>query len=348
MTKFRKFLAFLLIVSTVLPVFAGCGTSVTDAFDDGADRFADGKVEEDYFLLNSQILIDELIAKYSGSYRRPVGTSLGGTSTPDPTGPSDPSAPTDVPDATTPGETQPDGGTGIPTVASLADFQQVLQDAYTSTSEHFEFEVVNGYSFDANTAVHAAHAQIEREYPIDSFCVVSGWSWSWSGDHYSFTIDYSFDRDRLIEIKNETYLLVDEAVKKIDTAGKTDYEIICAVNEYLCDTAYYPAEPYPEESYTAYGALKNGVAVCAGYTAAAKLMLNKLGIRCDIQVGDCIGGGAHAWNLVELDGTWYQMDVCWNDGGNRKAYLLVDDAYMRKSRNWDASLYPPCSVMYVH
>lgn len=328
----------------ILPVFSGCGSSVTNAFDDGAARFADGKAEEDYFLQNSGALIDELIDKYSGTYRTPVGTSLGSTGTPDPT------APTDVPGVTTPGETQPDGGTTstIPTVASLADFQRVLQDAYTSTSEHIEFELVNGYTLDVGASIHGVHEQLEREYPVDAFCVVDGWTWSWSGNHYSMDIEYCFDRDKMIAVKNETYDLVDEAVKQIDTAGKSDYEIICAVNTYLCDTAYYPPEPYPEESYTAYGALKNGVAVCAGYTAAAKLMLNKLGIRCDIQVGDCIGGEAHAWNLVELDGVWYQLDVCWNDGGDRQAYLLVDDAYMRKSRNWDASLYPACTVMYVH
>ena len=76
-------------------------------------------------------------------------------------------------------------------------------------------------------------------------------------------------------------------------------------------------------------------------------MLNALGIRCDIQVGECTNGEGHAWNLVELDGNWYQMDITWNDGGgSREDYLLVDDAYMQKSRTWEYSDYPSCAINY--
>jgi hypothetical protein len=112
-----------------------------------------------------------------------------------------------------------------------------------------------------------------------------------------------------------------------------------------CDTVYYPAsEPYAPLTHTAYGALANGEAVCEGYACAAKLLLNELGILCDIQFGVCTNGGGHAWNLVELDGQWYQMDVTWNDGSaDRSDYLLVTDDYMRKSRTWDESDYPACA-----
>ena len=68
------------------------------------------------------------------------------------------------------------------------------------------------------------------------------------------------------------------------------------------------------------------------------------GIECDIQVGFCTNGGGHAWNLVELEGQWYQMDVTWNDSSAKRTdYLLVTDDYMKKSRTWDESDYPKCA-----
>ena len=122
----------------------------------------------------------------------------------------------------------------------------------------------------------------------------------------------------------------------------SDYEKICAVNEYLCDNVYYPdEEPYEPVTHTAYGALKNGCAVCEGYACATKLILNSYGVECDIQVGDCLNGGGHAWNLVKLDGAWYQLDVTWDDQSNdRSDYLLVTDEYMKQSRTWKESDYP--------
>jgi len=202
-----------------------------------------------------------------------------------------------------------------------------------------EFKVENGVVLDGEK-LQDIYTTLQREDPID----VSGvkeWTWGCQGDVYIITFTYDFPVDELIRIKKDTRQLVKDAVANIDTENKTEYEIVYAVNEYLCDTIDYPAsEPYEPVTHTAYGALKNGIAVCEGYACAAKLLLNELSIVCDIQVGDCVEGGGHAWNLVQVDGEWYQMDVTWNDGSSsRTDYFLVTDDYMKKSRTWDESDY---------
>ena len=69
--------------------------------------------------------------------------------------------------------------------------------------------------------------------------------------------------------------------------------------------------------------------------------MNELGIPCDIVFGTCTNGGGHAWNLVQLDGNWYQMDVTWDDQSyGRDDFLLVTDDEMLKSRFWDTGQYP--------
>ena len=357
MRRHLKWISLLLALTVLLST--GCGAAVPGIMDNGADRFAAGKSEESYFLPNSGALLDELIDKYSGAYYIPGNTRVD----PDDTDPTDPPDPTDTPDVTDPtippdvtdptvppDDTQPeeDDVTTVATVGCWEDFLDVCYDTYSSTSQHVDFELVGGYTLDLSEDLQAAYTELQRRDPIHA-SAVGHWYWSDNGISYSLDIEYRIDVPTLIAMKDETPYLVSEAASRIDTTNKSDYEIILAVNDYLCDTVYYPpTEPYAPVTHTAYGALKNGVAVCEGYACAAKLLLNELGIRCDIEVGVCIGGGGHAWNLVELDGQWYQMDVTWNDGSNRLGYLLVDDAYMRKSRDWDASLYPACTVMYQH
>lgn len=351
--KIMKQITLWLVMAALLLTCTGCGNAVPGIMDDGADRFAAGKPEENYHMKNSGALLDELIDKYSGSYQIPVSVQIDDDDDFDtvPTDPSDPTDTTDPDGDVDPDSTDPTEETtpSVILVSSWQDFLDVFYEAYCDTTGFVTFEVDGGYTLDLHEDLNKAYTELQREDPIQVSCV-GGWTWRSNGTSYAIQINYNMDVPELIALKEATAGLVDAAVAKIDTTGKSDYEIVCAVNDYLCDTVYYPPnEPYAQVTHTAYGALQNGVAVCEGYACAAKLMLNKLGIRCDIEVGDCIGGGGHAWNLVDLDGVWYQMDVTWNDGGgSRMDYMLVNDAYMRKSRNWDATLYPVCPSMYVH
>lgn len=343
MRKLYKGIILLLLTAMLLSM-AACGADIPNMMDDGANRFGAGKDEENYSMKNSGALLESLIDNYSGSYQMPVGTKMDDQSYED--------AKKKVQgDQPTPGETTPDGETlptvpapEIPEVADWDDFLRVFHDAYLATEETVQFRLVNGFTVDLYVDLQKSFNQLQREDPIYASCVKQ-WSWGNQGDEYLLQITYTMDVDELIARKAATTKLVDEAVAKLDTVGKTDYELVCAVNEYLCDVAYYPStKPYAPETHTAHGALADGVAVCEGYACAAKLMLNKLGIRCDIQVGTCTNGEGHAWNLVELDGQWYQMDVTWNDqSASRDDYLLVTDDYMLKSRTWEFSEYPTCA-----
>lgn len=62
--------------------------------------------------------------------------------------------------------------------------------------------------------------------------------------------------------------------------------------------------------------------VCAGYSAAFKLLCDRKSIPCVIVSGKATAGagqsvgsdGGHAWNYVQMDdGKWYAVDATWND-----------------------------------
>ena len=68
-----------------------------------------------------------------------------------------------------------------------------------------------------------------------------------------------------------------------------------------------------EKSYnychTAYGSLVLHKAVCDGYSKGFALIMEKLGVPTMVNDGIAYftngGGGGHAWNMVQLEGTWY-------------------------------------------
>lgn len=74
------------------------------------------------------------------------------------------------------------------------------------------------------------------------------------------------------------------------------------------------------------------------------MLCDRAGLECEIVTGKVKSGEGHAWNIVRVDGAWYQWDACWNDEGyDREEYFLVTDDFMDMSRTWDAGRYPVIS-----
>ena len=368
--KTGKKWTLLLLMMMVSFVLTSCGKvpDVDSVLQNGATEFSQGKAEKDFALISGEEILNRLIDDFSGSRSEPDADELsddeakkiqdstdddnkiGGTGG-DGTQPGDGSEPggTEPGDGSEPDGTQPENGTEEPEgpmmVASRDDLKKLMHQMFDETKEVLNFQCVDGFTTTIDE-ITELYLEIEREDPIDAICLAR-YGYHYSGNSWMIFYEYHMDVDTLRMMKEETHGLLTEAVQNIDVSGLSDYEIVCAVNDYLCDTVEYPdAEPYAEETHTAYSAFKNGSAVCDGYSRAAKLLLNEFGVECDFVVGTCTNGEGHAWNLVKLDGQWYQLDVTWNDGSaeydpnGRSMYLLVTDDYMKQSRTWDESVYP--------
>ncbi len=123
----------------------------------------------------------------------------------------------------------------------------------------------------------------------------------------------------------------------IDT-GISEYETVRQIHDKLVDMVTYDDATASAISFgwgqdlahTAYGALVSNsegtanYAVCDGYTLTFEYMCQQCGIEA-VFVGGTAGPdeesmGGHAWNVVKVDGTWYELDSTWDDLGN-----LADD-----------------------
>ncbi len=97
----------------------------------------------------------------------------------------------------------------------------------------------------------------------------------------------------------------------------TEFQRAQALHDFLVRTCRYSTDEdaagnYPLRCHRAVGALY-GVdrdPVCQGYALAYKLLLKAAGIDA-VYVGS--NAMNHAWNLVNLDGAWYHVDVTWDD-----------------------------------
>lgn len=87
------------------------------------------------------------------------------------------------------------------------------------------------------------------------------------------------------------------------------HDKVKAVHDYLCKTvAYsYSTAASTDDYRSAYDALINKTAVCTGYALSFQKFMDEMNIPCYIAYSD-----SHAWNIVNVDGTWYHID-CTND-----------------------------------
>lgn len=103
--------------------------------------------------------------------------------------------------------------------------------------------------------------------------------------------------------------------------GMSQIDAIVAINNWMCNHLTYSS------GSDAFEVLQSGQAQCGGYASLFNQLCASAGIECKYVSGchhgdpNCIP--CHAWNKVKLNGTWYWVDVCWNDtGSSRTAYLL--------------------------
>ena len=150
---------------------------------------------------------------------------------------------------------------------------------------------------------------------------------------YEITIrpDYYTDREQEWAVSDR----VSDVISGLELDdGASDLDKVRAVHDWLCDNVEYDEIHKRNEHYhlrsTAYGALVYRHATCQGYAVSAYRLLRELGVDCRVVKGmayrDDSDGEYHAWNIVGIDGKYYNMDVTWDDRLECTDYFLKSDA----------------------
>ncbi len=142
----------------------------------------------------------------------------------------------------------------------------------------------------------------------------------WLDTSYQYGYYSSGEVAKVILSFNETAEYIERAKAQFDEAaekiiqGAQAFDNAFDKERYVHDALNELAE-YNENvplNQSAYSALVGGSSVCAGYSKAFQYLMQQVGIPCYYCVG--YANGEHAWNIVYIDGVYYNVDVSWNDG----------------------------------
>ena len=165
--------------------------------------------------------------------------------------------------------------------------------------------------------------------------------------------DFASTSDKLNDAKAAFEKAADDILAGIGSQqSAVEYER--AIHDYICkNTSYEESAPYNQSAYSVIVLHKS---VCAGYSKAFQYLLNKKGITCYYIPGTTtdsnIGGedGAHAWNIIYLDGEYYNVDVLWDDSASETLeedvypfFNLTDSAFLYHTRDNLAQSLPKCT-----
>lgn len=149
--------------------------------------------------------------------------------------------------------------------------------------------------------------------------------------------------------EKDTFVLekMTQVIDEIITDDMSDYDKEKAVYDWQHRWVSYGDEGLnpiasSADNYTPYGVLRSHRAICVGNATTFKLFMDALDIPCKII--HSTEQGEHAWNVVQLDGDWYHVDVTF-DGGTAQnagyAYFNVPDSVKDDgSWPWDHSEIP--------
>ena len=155
--------------------------------------------------------------------------------------------------------------------------------------------------------------------------------------------EYFFTKEQMSAETEKINAAADELLKGI-TPSMPEFERERLLHDRLAKSITYDLnEKY---AHTAYGALVNGRAVCDGYTQAFQYLLQRVGIQSFMVTGTGKGGN-HAWNIVRIDGRYYNVDLTWDDQERDTfyAYFNLTDERIKDDHTFDTTVYriPECN-----
>lgn len=158
----------------------------------------------------------------------------------------------------------------------------------------------------------------------------------YSSNSSGYVVDVKIGYLYTASVRNSQRKLFDAAVDAVLDKAKgitSQEDKVVFFHDYIANhnkydtVALIDAELVDDYSFTAYGFFINHVSVCQGMSDAFVLLCNKSGITARVVSSIPM---VHAWNIVEINGQYYHLDITWNDNPNGAGL-----AYDGKSEDFD-------------
>ncbi len=191
-------------------------------------------------------------------------------------------------------------------------------------------EIVIPTKVDFNELISYVHTERPELYELETlnYAIRTG------VNNLTILPEYGLDEQQTKQIRERT----DRGIEAVAAeAAKLPYgfEQLRYIYYYISSHAVYtPNKPFPWFSYSAAGVFTRNTAVCSGFAKSYMLIAKKLGYNVKYVIGSISGNaeGGHAWNLVELNGYTYHVDVTGGVNLYKRAHICALPCFMMTTK----------------
>jgi transglutaminase-like putative cysteine protease len=159
-----------------------------------------------------------------------------------------------------------------------------------------------------------------------------------------------YSSGEVTKLNEQLHEKAQEILSQIDT-DSTDYEKTKYVYNYLAKNIEFDYDTMnnkdngeeteeTQDCQTVVGGLIKQKAVCSGISDSLQYVLYQANIPC-ITVYGTHGNGDHQWNMIQLDGQWYNADLTadmyYLKHGMKPIYFLVSDDFIKNDHSFISS-----------
>lgn len=229
-----------------------------------------------------------------------------------------------------------------------SSFISQVKDGFEKTEEKIELNYkmsFNSIDIDmANNIIRKAVAAADDYIQYN----IKNWKIEITGNNNQ--VDIFIDVDYYSNTEEYRYLTekIDEILSNITTSYMNDHKKVKKITDYIAKNIRYDES---KQKYSAYDALIGGESTCQGYALVTYIMLKEAGIENYI-ISGVMGGDRHAWNLLNLDGYYYHLDLT-QISTHYQQYeelmyneYLVSDSALSLKYSWDYGQYPEADKSY--
>lgn len=195
-----------------------------------------------------------------------------------------------------------------------------------------------------------------RDNPLIYYVNQSACNWATDAlGHTAICPQYFYSKETVRKYNRNIEKSVNNLAGQLRLTEGTDYEKELRIHDWFCKNVKYDYKGTDMDdparvvlSHNIVGVFAKQKAQCEGIAKAMKVLLNAVDIKCIVATGDaCVNGNMehHAWNVVDIDGSPYQVDVTWDIGASNGRvaydYFNVTDEMIGKIHKQEDKL-PDC------
>lgn len=206
---------------------------------------------------------------------------------------------------------------------------EYLRDELVKTPESIDIKKFNISQYDIAEVCNYIYDSMPEFFHI----INMGYSFS-GGKVIALHPKYNCTADEYTAMYNKCNASAEKILSGIkDNDGLSAVQKALLIHDRLAVICEYDSKnlatgTIPDKSYSMYGAIVDGVAVCQGYSEAYLYLLDKVGIKSYLCESTAL---YHAWNIVVIDGKEYHVDVTWDDPVNDVTGRVLHTNFLRSS-----------------